>query len=149
MADPDQVKQKVQKYLIDSFKEISLDSDGDFSLTHGSAKVWINVMQLDPDSNATDQPTIVQVEALVLIGVTDGPELWKYIAYRADDFIFGHLSLMQLDDGTTVVSLTHRLLGDYLDEEELAQAVISVASEANDLDDTLQRMFGGKRFNES
>ncbi len=40
---------------------------------------------------------------------------------------------------------THTLLGDYLDEEELHNAVGAVVTTADRLDDELQSRFGGKR----
>jgi hypothetical protein len=66
-----------------------------------------------------------------------------------DDWHFGHLSLTEnKDDNRLKLWLTHSLLGDYLDVEELKTAVAGMASNADRLDDELQARFGGDRYHE-
>ena len=51
------------------------------------------------------------------------------------------------EDGTSCfVAFDHTLLADYLDPEELVQAVVAVAVTADDVDDTVHDKFGGKRY---
>jgi hypothetical protein len=40
----------------------------------------------------------------------------------------------------------YALLADYLDEDELSTAMWSVIGTADELDDELQKQFGGKRW---
>ena len=47
-----------------------------------------------------------------------------------------------------ILGFSQRLLGDYLDEEELTHTVVAIAGTADILDDELQAKFGGKRFHE-
>ena len=52
----------------------------------------------------------------------EAPSVFEYIALHADDYIFGHLNATRTDDGLRI-GLSHCLLGDYLDEDELIRAV--------------------------
>jgi hypothetical protein len=45
----------------------------------------------------------------------------------------------------TNVAFEHNILGDNLDEPELVATVTALISTANNLDDELQKKFGGKR----
>ncbi len=87
------------------------------------------------------------VTAPILFGVTPTPELFEYIATNADNWMFGHLSAFR-DEGTITIFMTHTLLGDYLDPEELRSAAFGIGFSANDLDDELQSRFGGTRSHE-
>lgn len=143
MADLDSVKAKVQQLLVDRYNGVSLEKFGEFSLRHESARAFVRVFQPDADGEV-----FVKVVAPVLFGVTDGPDLWKHVAYHADDYFFGHLSLETDSDGETSIFFTHLLLGDYLDAEELHWALGACLTTANNLDDELQAQFGGRRFHE-
>jgi hypothetical protein len=47
-----------------------------------------------------------------------------------------------------MIGYSHSLLGDYLDEEELGRAVGGMLFVADNLDDELEKQFGGSRFHE-
>lgn len=136
------VKERVQTFLTKNLANVTVDKDGDFSIRHDSARVFVRTRGWREES------TLITVFAAVVSGVTPSPELDHYIAYNTDDFAFGHLSLTTFSDGTTSIILSHRLLGDFLDEEELLRAVYGVAFTANDLDDELVSKFGGKVFHD-
>ena len=137
------VKDKVQRFLIDSFGRIEVLEDGGFSMRHGSAQMFIRCWSHDED----DAPVLVRIDCPVLFGAKDTPALFEYIALHADDRVFGHLHAERTDDGVMVLN-THTLLGDFLDQEELERACIIVAIAADELDDELQGRFGGERFHE-
>lgn len=143
MGDAAAVKAKVQQYLTDAFRSVSIDRSGDFSLRHESARIFVEVT-----SKSADAPVIVKLTIPVLFGVNSGPELHEYVAFHADDYFFGHFSLESRDDGSTDLFFSHRLLGDYLDEAELEIAVAWMITTANDVDDELQARFGGTKFHE-
>jgi hypothetical protein len=145
MGDVEAVKAKVQKYLISIFGGVGIDSDGDFWVRRGSARLYLRVVTVGTDADA---PTFIILFTPLLRGVNDGPELHKYVAYHADDYRFGHLSLHQNDEGVTFVYFTHQLLGDYLDEPELGYAASGMLGTADEIDDELQVQFGGTRFHE-
>lgn len=144
MGDVQQVSAKVQRYLTDSFTGVTLEKQG-FSIRHGSARAFIELT-----SPGDDAPTFVVITVPLLFGVNDGPALHEHIAFHADDYHFGHLSLRRrTESGDVDIFLTHTLLGDYLDEQELGRAVGASLQIANDLDDELQAQFGGQRFHEA
>ncbi|MFT4186982.1 MAG: YbjN domain-containing protein [Aeromicrobium sp.] len=143
MSNRQNVVNKVQQYLTEIFSNVQLGSDGVLSLRDGSARLFVRVNQPREDG-----PTFIHLTAPLLYGVNDSPALHEYIAFHADDYVFGHASLYREDDGSVNVVMTHRLLGDYLDRDELGYAVSWMLSTADDLDDELQTQFGGKRFHE-
>ena len=142
MGNVDQVKAKVQSYLAQDFSGVTLEDDG-FSLRHGSARAFVRVYQ-----RADDGPIIINITVPLLFGVRDGADLHQYVAFHADDYLFGHLSLYRQEDGRVDVFMTHHLLGDYLDQAELGHAIGGLLVTGNDLDDELQTTFGGNKFHE-
>jgi hypothetical protein len=135
------LKDKVQRYLSELVGTVEIDRDGDFTLRHGSSRVFVRCAELKGDR------TYVAITVPLLFGCQASPELFRHVATHADDWVFGHLSAHEGDDGVAVF-FTHRLLGDYLDPEELKSAVGGVAATADDLDNELQGQFGGRRFHE-
>ncbi|NCD18588.1 MAG: hypothetical protein EOL89_01170 [Actinobacteria bacterium] len=140
--DVSTVRQKVQHYLT-KHGRVELDEDGDFSLRIESARVFIRAAPWGDDE------TIVNVWCLAVIGASPSPELHEYIAYQTDGYIFGHLGLSKRSDGKVNILFSHRLLGDYLDEAELMNAVIAVAATTNKMDEELAERFGGQTFHEA
>ena len=140
------VKDKVQRYLLDLGVRPEVTEDGGWTFRNGSARVFVRVreQQLGDDSSRT----LVDLSAPVLFGVSPTPELWEYVALNADNWIFGHLWAAKDDDGNVTLILSHRLLGDFLDPEELKSAVAGLAITAEEVDDKLAEQFGGRRFHE-
>lgn len=135
----DIVRQKVQHFLT-KHARVELDRDGDFSVRFGSARVFIRVWDWG------DGDTVLSLWAPVVMGATRSPELYEHIATNADSYVFGHLGLEARDDGTVDISLSHRILGDFLDEPELMHAVTALVQTADKLDDDLAARFGGRTF---
>ncbi len=140
-AQLDALRNKVQRILADEFGTIEVDKDGDFTLRHQSARVFVRCVDWGDDE------TIVSVFAPILEGVPATPELFRWIAIEGSTYFFGHMSATEADDGIRV-GFSHTLLGDYLDAKELITAVVGVLSTGNDLDDEMQTKFGGRRFHE-
>jgi hypothetical protein len=92
--------------------------------------------------------SLVRLSAPILFGVPASPALYEWIAKEGGKYFFGHVLASEDSDdpGKLFVMMTHTLLGDYLDEEELAAAMWGVLGSADDLDDELQQRFGGKRL---
>lgn len=134
------VKDKVQRILAENFNGVELGKAGNFTLRHESARLFIDFIP-------QETRVIVNLVAPLLLKVTPTPELFHYIAVHGDDYIFGHLSADETDDGV-VVLFSHALLGDYLDDEELLASVRGVLGGGNELDDELQAQFGGTKFHE-
>lgn len=131
---------KVQQYLTQNFSDVNVDSDGNYSLRKGSTRVFVRIKSHD-DSDWT----WVTLEIPLLLHVKETPEVFEHVALHGDDYIFGHLSASRTDEGL-VILFSHALLGDYLDEEELTRAVGGMLYVADDMDDELEKQFGGDRF---
>lgn len=136
------VREKVQKIVSSNFDRVELDKDGDLTFRHHSARIFVRCW-----TPADDGPIYINLMSPLLLQVKASPELFEHLALHADDKIFGHLHAKQFDDGVTVF-ISHSLLGDYLDEEELTRACIAVLVSADELDDDLKSQFGGIRFHE-
>lgn len=135
------VKDKVQRYLTDLVGRIEIDSDGDFTFRHGSARMFVSVGAIGKDN------TVVALNVPLTLRVRPSAELFHFIATNADRYVFGHLSASERDDGVLVM-YSHSLLGDYLDAEELKWAVGAMATTADDLDNEIRDKFGGDLFHE-
>ena len=129
---------KVQKYLTEGLGSVSIDRDGDFRIPYGSTECFVSIRDGFGDH------TIVEAWAIVLSEVRPTAELYHHVA--ENDFTIGNLSVYDADDGTVRLIFSLRLLGDFLDPEELLLAVAMVARTADDLDDELQARFGGRKF---
>ncbi len=140
MADKALVKAKVQGFLADGWSA-KLHGDG-FVLELESAVMEVRVAQRE---DTPDGRVLIYLSSPFLWNVPATPEVFKYVALNADNYTFGHLSAYEDDHGSLTLYFSHTLLGDYLDQEELDTAIGAVLNTANDLDDELQKQFGGKR----
>jgi len=141
MSDVAGVKERVQAFLTED-GPAQIDRDGDFVIGAGSTQVFIRVL---PHPN--EQATLVNVMAPVLRKVPVTAELYKYVATHSDNLWFGHLA-MYVDENEEFANivLTHTLLGDYLDKDELFYAAYGIAGSADEADDMLKELFGGERL---
>jgi hypothetical protein len=137
MTNGQLVKSKIQQILMDNKLTVTLTPNG-FNVPFDSTAVIINVLE-------QETRTLVMMYVPVLREVPATPELFKYIAIEGQQYYFGSLRyLPDVEQG--LVSFEQTLLGDYLDSDELMSALAALASTGNDLDDELQKRFGGKRF---
>ena len=143
MAAEDEVRERVQHYLTKHFR-VGLERGGGFSIDHESTRGFISV-------RGKDDRVIVTVEAVVAFNVPESPQLLEHVAKESDSYLFGHLAIREDRDepGRYLAVFTHALLGNYLDEDELINAVIAVVGTANQIDDELVAQFGGETFHGS
>lgn len=147
MADVPGVAYKVQGYLQALLGRVTLEGEGEFSVQHGSSRSFIRVWSPRPDD--PEARTFVRIMVPLLLDVPESPELNEYVAFHGDDYILGHLSLYKTPEGELRVFFTHSLLGDYLDQAELENALFAILKTADDLDNELQGRFGGVTFHET
>lgn len=131
------VQANVQRILSDSFHGVELWKGG-FTLRNDSARLFIRVVE-------QETRVLVKLTCPLVTGCVPTPELFKHVALHADDYLFGHLSVEE-DEDKVGIFFTHILLGDYLDDEELKQAVGGVLGVADEIDEELEKLFGGERF---
>ncbi len=149
MATVEQTMMKVQRLLTGPMGlRVELQGDAITArFTDVSTQVRFVVRDFGEDQQGEPQ-TVVGISAPILFEVTPTPELYEWVARKAGNYFFGHVVVWDDPDGGGKVMLimTHTLLGDYLDEEELRAAMWGVLATADRLDDELQPRFGGKRM---
>ena len=137
MTDAQLVRNKIQQILMDQELMVTLLPDG-FQVPFDTTAVNISVLE-------QETRTLVMMFVPVLREVPPSPELFKYIAIEGQQYFFGNLRYVpDVDQG--LVSFEQTLLGDYLDADELMASLAALASTGNELDEELQKRFGGKRF---
>jgi Putative bacterial sensory transduction regulator len=139
----DALKEKVGRYVLDLIGPYEVNDRDEIHFRWGSAHVFLKATRYGDDES------VVFISIPFLFGLAPTPELFRHVALHADDWHFGHLSLTEnRDDDRLKLWLTHSLLGDYLDVEELKTAVATMAKTADQLDDELRATFGGDRYHE-
>lgn len=135
---------KVQQYLTRNFGDVNIHADGNYSLRNGSTRLFVSIRTFEEEASPS---TWVILQIPVLCRIQESPAVFEYVALHCDDYIVGHLGVRRTDDGL-IITCTHTLLGDYLDEEELVRAVAFMLVSADMLDDELEKHFGGVRVHE-
>lgn len=145
MATVDASLQKVQRILANAFDNVMLAKDG-YAIERGSTRVNIEVREWGKDPQG-EPSSIVRIWAPLVRDLAPTPEFYHWAATEGQKFLFGTVTVVDSEDGSTCfVAFDHTLLADYLDPDELVQAVVAVAVTADDLDDTVREKFGGKRY---
>ena len=145
MPTVQEVSQKVQRILAESFST-NLLPDGAFRIYAGSTAVIVACETWGSDEDSV----LVRLRAPVLFDVPVTDELCRWIAVEGNLRHFGTLILMVKEgEKSGMLSMDHTLLGDFLDKDELGDAVAAMGSSANFFDDDLQKRFGGKRYEDA
>lgn len=147
MANVDMTMMKVQRILTGPMGlKISLQGNS-ISVTFTDVSTRVNVSVTEWGKNKDGDPSsLVQLSCPILWEVDPSPALFEWIAKSS--YYFGHVTAH--DDasspGKLFLMMSHTLLGDYLDEEELSSAMYAMLGTADNLDDELKGKFGGKRL---
>jgi hypothetical protein len=138
---------KVQRILTGPMGlKISLQGNS-IAVTFTDVSTRVNVSVTEWGKNKDGDPSsLVQLSCPILWEVDPSPALFEWIAKSS--YYFGHVTAH--DDssapGKLFLMMSHTLLGDYLDEEELSSAMYAMLGTADNLDDELKGKFGGKRL---
>ena len=133
---------KVANLLRQALPDVSFieESPGNWGARNESVLVHVIV-----DSDSVPEQPVVNVAAMVLLNVKDDIKIYKYLMTEKS-FIFNKWEVEDGEkSGTVNLFLTARLLIDDLDASELGFAVMSTAVIANEVDEEIQKKFGGKR----
>lgn len=149
MATVDQTMMKVQRLLTGPMG-LKIQLQGDtigVQFTDSSTQVHIRIIDWGKSKDGEPR-SLVRISSPILRGVKPMPALYEYIAREAPRLWFGNIAVWDDEETKGLLSLTlgHTLLGDYLDEDELKSAMFGVLNSADELDDVLQKRFGGKRW---
>jgi hypothetical protein len=131
--------EKTRNYLHTLFGEVNVKSTDDtFVLQEGSTFVYVRTFPIG------DKRSGVEIFAYVVIDVPVTEALMRHLLTYNLRLIMGGFGLAMGDDGKAAVVLTHTILGDSMDREELYGSVSAIARVTDDLDDQLVATFGGK-----
>jgi hypothetical protein len=132
-------RNKVRTYLKTVFgkhyKDIVLEIDDVFVVRRGSAAVHVSVRPM----GKTD--TLVQAMAYVVQGAKITPRLLNYLMRLNAINQIGAFGLI-FDD---TITFSHAIAGAHLDANELRKTIGTVAYVADETDDEIRRLAGGKR----
>jgi|APSaa5957512535_1039671.scaffolds.fasta_scaffold20275_4 hypothetical protein len=143
MTTTEEVRNKVQRILSQNWNT-RLGSDGEFMVDSGSTSCRITCFEGGNDS------TWILLQAPILIDVPLSGDLYEHVATAGNNQYFGKMHIHPNEDASTGwLWYSHTLLGDFLDPEELNQAIALVLFTADSFDDELQPRFGGKRLEET
>ena len=148
MATVDATMMKVQRLLTGPLG-LKIQLQGELIMVFfQNRSTHVNMRVVDWGKTQDGEPrSLVHISAPVLREVTPSPELFKWVATEGTKFWFGHMQLFddQRNPGKMIMMMAHTLLGDFLDEAELASAMFAVLGSADEWDDKLKEKFGGKR----
>lgn len=134
-----ETREKVQRMLTEMLGSVEVDRDGDFTLRHGSTRIFIVVDDFGPEGQ-----TSVEVFAYLLLNVPPSDDLFRYVATE-NRYKIGKLWLTpEKDDGTYRLRFEHTLYGRTLDPEELQATLFIISKFGDDLDTELMGRFGGR-----
>jgi hypothetical protein len=133
------VYEKTGEYLHSLFGEVNVRKlDETFVLQEGSTFVYVRVFPIG------DKKAGVEVFSYVAVDMEVTEPLMRYLLTYNLKLIMGGFGLSIGEDGRATVLLTHTVLGDTMDRQELYASVSAIARVADDLDDQLVTSFGGK-----
>lgn len=137
----EEVRSKVQRILMGEFGSVRTLANDDFVLENESAVGFVRVIDWG------DGDTIVKVYSPMLSDVTISPALYEWVATEGQQRWFAHARVFPDQENPKVGLLAweYDLLGNFLDADELLHCVGQVMVGANNLDDELQKQFGGRR----
>lgn len=117
-------------------KPAERDPDGDYVLDLGHVRVFVA-----PRALPGRPPPIIRIFAITNAGVELTPDLGLFLSRLNFTLMFGRFSI---DADNSAIWFDETLLGDHVTPEELRFTVEMVASTANEWDQKIAAMFGGK-----
>jgi hypothetical protein len=128
----------IEQLLTEQELAYDVDKDGDIALQQGSTRVFLRAMDL------TEEHTLVKIFAPVSVEISRfNADVGQALLEANASLVFGKFSL---DTENRVIWFEHMLLGKHLDAETLLVGIGMIASTADDYDETVSNMAGGRRF---
>jgi len=143
-----EAREKTLNLLTQGMKlQVQVDGDGDIlvKFSDTSTAVWFTFSEQEFEDGAPTQG-FVHINAPILREVAKSAELYEWLVTQGTMYRIGFVRAIHAEDGTISLMFRYALLADYLDEDELSTAMWSVIGTADELDEELQKQFGGKRW---
>jgi len=141
MSKVSQVQKKVQSILSSELGSVNVDADGNLKITYESTLLMINTEEFGQKGDET----IIEMTGVVTMDTPASPKLYKYLNEKNSGLHFGSIHHVE-GTKSTLILLKYSILGDFLDPEELLNAVRAVILMSDLLDDEITKEFGGTRF---
>jgi hypothetical protein len=133
------VHEKTRDYLHTLFGEVNVKTmDDTFVLQEGSTFVYVRTFPIG------EKKSSVEIFAYVVVDVPVTEQLMRYLLTYNLRLVLGAFGLAGGEGDQGTVLLTHTILGDSMDREELYGSVSAIARVADDLDDQIVTAFGGQ-----
>lgn len=133
------VHEKTRDYLHTLFGEVNVKTmDDTFVLQEGSTFVYVRTFPIG------EKKSSVEIFAYVVVDVPVTEQLMRYLLTYNLRLVLGAFGLARGEGDQGTVLLTHTILGDSMDREELYGSVSAIARVADDLDDQIVTAFGGQ-----
>ena len=148
MSTTAEAKEKVLSILTDGMElhpRLGKNNSIQVAFSDSSTVVNLNFVTQEFDGKAPAQ-TFVYLTAPMLRDLQPTLELFKWVAVQGTGYRLGCVEAFEEEAGTIFLRYKYVLLADFLDEDELSTALWAVIYTADDLDDELQKQFGGKRY---
>ncbi|HEX8184928.1 MAG TPA: hypothetical protein VF747_09265 [Blastocatellia bacterium] len=131
--------EKTRDFLHTLFGEVNVKlMDDTFVLQEGSTFVYIRTFPIGEKKSG------VEIFSYVVIDINVTEDLMRHLLTYNLRLVLGAFGLSLGEDGKGTVLLTHTILGDSMDREELYASVSAIARVADDIDDQIVTAFGGK-----
>jgi hypothetical protein len=133
------VYERMRDCLFTLFGEVNVTAmDEVLVLQEGSTFVYARAVAVG------EKQASVEIFSYVVVDVDVTADLMRYLLEYNLKLVLGGFGLATDENGKGTVVLTHTILGNTMDKEELYASVSAIARVADDLDDKLVEMFGGK-----
>lgn len=131
--------EKTRGYLNTLFGEVNVKvMDDTFVLQEGSTFIYVRTFPIGENKSG------VEVFSYVVVDVEVTEQLMRYLLTYNLRLILGAFGLARGEGSKGTVLLTHTILGDSMDREELYGSVTAIARVADDVDDQIVTAFGGQ-----
>lgn len=133
------VYEKTRNYLHTLFGEVNVKTmDETFVLQEGSTFVYARTFAIG------DKKAGVEIFSYVAVDLDASEDLMRFLLSYNLRLILGAFGLSLGEGNKCAVLLTHTILGDSMDREELYSSVMAIARVSDDLDEQIVSAFGGK-----
>jgi hypothetical protein len=133
------VYDKAREYMHTLFGEVNVkEVDDSMVLQEGSTFVYVRTFPIGEKKGG------VEVFSYVVVDVEVTEELMRYLLTYNLRLILGAFGLSIGPEGKATVLLTHTILGDGMEREELYASVSAIARVADELDDQIVTAYGGQ-----
>lgn len=145
MADVAVVQQEVGEVLV---SDLGLDGvrrspSGGLAVNVEGTEVFLDVFARGPEGEAG---TVVSVYAPIAADIPITPELLGWVAQQSGAWVFGHVVVAPDSEAPEKCFLTmsHNLLGEFLNRVELSSVLIAVSASAAALAEQVETHFRGE-----